>query len=181
MTLPSPAGPVKLFLLTLHRDPEILEKAVSLVKTEFGGTDYVSEDYPFQVTNYYAREMGEGLLRRFYSFERLILPDQIVEAKLFTNQVEQKFLDDSQRRINLDFGYLDYYKVVLASAKFGGQKVYLRNGIYADLTLVFYKKKWESFEWSFPDFNSGMYDTVLSRIRDLYKAQVRSSSLEDGR
>ena len=179
MAQPFPASPVKLFVVTLHRDEGILNEAISLVKAEFGELDFVSEDFLFEVTNYYQAEMGERLLRRFCSFERLIQPDQIVHAKLFTNRVEEKYLDGSQRRINLDPGYLDYYKVVLASAKQGGQKIYLREGIYADMTLVLYKKKWESFDWSFPDFKSGVYDTVLSKIRDLYKSQVRSGFLED--
>jgi len=65
---------------------------------------------------------------------------------------------------------------VLASVKFGGQKVYLHNGIYADMTLVVYRGKWEAFQWGFPDFKSGLYDQTLFEIRDLYKSQVKSLS-----
>lgn len=169
----APAAPVKLFVATLHAPGAPLGEALAEMTAAWGSTDYTSEDFPFEATDYYNAEMGAGLSRRFYSFTDLILPDRIVEAKLFTNSVEERFARDSRRTINLDPGYLDFYKLVLASTKFGGQKVYLRDGIYADMTLVMFKGKWTSFNWGFPDFKSGAYDTVLSQIRDLYKAQSR--------
>ena len=169
----APVSPVKRFVVTLHRDPGVLEEAIGLLKNEWGEIDYISPDFPFEETQYYEKEMGSGLLRRFYSFERLISPDRIVEAKLFTNKVEERLKDAAPGRvINLDPGYLDTYKLVLASAKFGGQKVYLRDGIYADMTLVRTKGKWESFAWGFPDFKSGKYTVPLNTIRDLYKRQL---------
>jgi hypothetical protein len=168
-----PVPQVKLFVVTLHRDVQVLEQAVSEIKELFGKIDWISEDFPFDVTGYYENEMGKDLLRRFYSFEKLISPEQIVEIKIRTNQIEEKYRYEKGRMINLDPGYLDTYKVVLASAKFGGQKIYLENGIYADMTLVMYKGQWESFAWGFPDFKSRRYDLTLSKIRDLYKAQMR--------
>lgn len=166
------ASPVKLFVITLHNDPEILQKAIGDLKDVWGEVDWISDDYEFDVTDYYSAEMGAGLLRRFYSFAHLIQPDQITEIKLLSNSIEERYRSDSGRRINLDPGYLDTYKVVLASAKFGGQKIYLGRGIYADMTLVRYKGKWESFAWGFPDFKSGRYDAALSTIREIYKKQT---------
>jgi hypothetical protein len=168
----SPVTPVKLFIVTLHRNPEVFDQALNRLMAHWGQTDFVSESFPFHETNYYEQEMGAGLERRFISLERLIPPDQIVDVKLQTNRLEQEFASNSSRTINLDPGYLDHYKLVLASAKFGGQKIYMRDGIYADMTLVMYKGKWEFFAWGFPDFKSGKYDRVLSKIRDLYKAQL---------
>lgn len=132
----SPVTPVKLFIVTLHRNPEVFDQALSRLKALWGQTDFISESFPFDETSYYEQEMGAGLERRFISFERLIPPDLIVDVKLQTNRLEQEFANDSLRTINLDPGYLDHYKLVLASAKFGGQKIYLREGIYADMTLV---------------------------------------------
>ena len=174
MASTNPVTPVKLFLVSLQRDEENLNKAIAQLHMEFGATDFVSEDFPFDQTDYYQKEMGAGLLRRFYSFQRLIDPDRIVEVKLLTNQIENQYLNGSSRTVNLDPGYIDYYKIVLASAKYGGQKIYLRNGIYADMTLVMYKGKWDSFAWGFPDFKSRRYDEALSKIRDLYKAQMKA-------
>jgi hypothetical protein len=166
-------APVKLFVVTLHRDLAILENVTSELIKLFGPIDWQSEDFPFDVTDYYEKEMGPGLLRRFLSFENLIMPDAIAEIKILTNEMENKYRDQNRRKINLDPGYLDTYKVVLASTKFGGQKIYIGKGIYADMTLVMYKGQWEGFAWGFPDFKSRRYDAVLSKIRDLYKSRER--------
>ena len=177
----SPAAPafVKLFVITLHNDISILDASMRAFEVEWGETDFISEDFDFDETNYYEPEMGPSLKRRFYSFRDLLSPDRIVEAKLHCNVIEEQFLQDGKRRVNLDAGYLDTYKVVLASAKFGGQKIYLRDGIYADMTLTMYKGKWESFLWGFPDFKSRKYDDVLCKIRDLYKADIAKYKMQN--
>jgi Domain of unknown function (DUF4416) len=176
MAQPTSPSPVKLFVVTLHRDVSILEEAIRQFKAEWGETDFESEDFVFDETDYYEPEMGSGLRRRFYSFARLLPPDRIVEAKLHCKRIEDQFLQEGHRQVNLDAGYLDTYKVILASAKFGGQKIYLREGIYADMTLTMYKGKWESFLWGFPDFKSGKYDQALRQIRELYKIQNRQDA-----
>ena len=173
MSRPTSPAPVKLFVVSLHRDVSVLEEAIDQFKNSWGDTDFVSDDFVFDETDYYEPEMGSGLLRRFYSFAQLISPDRIVEAKLDCNRIEDHWLREGHRQVNLDAGYLDTYKVILASAKFGGQKIYLRDGIYADMTLTMYKGKWESFLWGFPDFKSRKYDEVLRQIRELYKTQRR--------
>ena len=173
MALLKSPDPVKLFVITLHRDVETLEQALQVYSKTWGEIDFQSDDFPFEETNYYEQEMGPGLLRRFYSFKNLISPDQVVEAKLQSNAIETQFANGGNRTINLDPGYLDTYKVVLASGKFGGQKIYMRDGIYADMTLTMYKGKWEAFLWGFPDFKSRKYDDVLNKIRDIYKQQRR--------
>jgi hypothetical protein len=176
MGRPTSPSPVKLFVVSLHREASILEGAIHQFKAEWGETDFESEDFVFDETDYYEPEMGSGLHRRFYSFAQLISPDRIVEAKLHCNRIEDQSLRGGHRQVNLDAGYLDTYKLILASAKFGGQKIYLREGIYADMTLTMYKGKWESFVWGFPDFKSGKYDKVLKTIRDLYKTQSRKDA-----
>ncbi len=173
MASPSPPLPVKLFVVTIHNNETIRDSAISQLRVEWGETDFESDDFDFDETNYYQDEMGTGLYRRFYAFQDLIPPDRIVEAKLHCNVTEERFMRDNKRQVNLDAGYLDTYKVVLASAKFGGQKIYLRDGIYADMTLTMYKGRWEAFNWGFPDFKSRKYDDVLCKMRDLYKVQMR--------
>ena len=77
--------------------------------------------------------MGSPLFRKIFSFEKLYEPTLMVEMKLGCNKIEKDLSVDGNRVVNLDAGYLDHNKVVLASAKEAGQKVYLDKGIYADL------------------------------------------------
>jgi hypothetical protein len=114
--------------------------------------------------------MGDGLLRVFVSYRELVDPGVLAGSKLFTDELEKELAaEDGRRRINLDPGLLDYQKVVLASFKFGGQKIYLGRGIWADLTLYYRKGGWSAFEWTFPDFKLGLYDKILLEIRALFK------------
>ena len=117
--------------------------------------------------------MGSPIFRRLCSFEKLQLPTFLVEMKIRCNQMEQQLSIDGKRTVNLDAGYLDHNKVVLASAKEAGQKIYLDRGIYADLAERYKSRKYQPFEWSFPDFRDGRYDQELLAIRKKCMVQVR--------
>jgi hypothetical protein len=88
MAQTSPVAPVKLFVVTLHRDAEALNQTIARMKSLWGEIDWMSEDFPFVETHYYEKEMGPDLQRRFLSFDRLIPPDEIVKIKLQTNALE---------------------------------------------------------------------------------------------
>ncbi|MCK4547962.1 MAG: DUF4416 family protein [Candidatus Eisenbacteria sp.] len=167
-----PAEPVQLFVGVLARSEFLLPEVRERLVESFGPTDLESSSFPFDVTSYYEAEMGPGLRRWFLSFETLISPDDIVQAKLTTNRIEHELREGDRRRINLDPGYMDIYKIVLASAKFQGPKVHLGKGIYADLTR-YYNKGWRSYPWGFADFKDGRYDEILTEIRRLYKKKRR--------
>ena len=166
---PETAPRVKLLSGILYSDSDCLEKAFHILEEKWGSIDYKSDSFPFDITDYYVPEMGSPIYRMFVSFEKLITPDQIAQIKLDSNAIEDQLAVDGLRKVNLDTGYLDYDKVVLASAKYNGQKIYLEKGIWADLTLHYIKKHFEPYPWSFPDFKSGLYDDVFLRIRELYK------------
>ncbi|MBI2932117.1 MAG: DUF4416 family protein [Planctomycetes bacterium] len=165
--------PVKLFIGLLAAGEEAVDEARRRCVERFGPLDYESPPIPFTFTNYYEAEMGSDLRRFFWSFERLIDPSEIVDAKQRTNEIEDASARDGRRAVNLDPGYVDTYKVILATAKGAGQKVYLREGIWADCVLHFVKGRVKFFDWGFPDYKSGAYDKVLLRIRELYKIQRR--------
>jgi hypothetical protein len=123
------------------------------------------------MTDYYAEEMGKPLFRVFYGFQKLIDPGTLATIKLTTNQLEAQFSSDGKRRVNLDPGYLDTDKFVLASTKHNAQKIYLAHGIWADPTLRYEKGKYHPYPWSFPDFRSNRYQSTFMRLRDIYKKQ----------
>ena len=168
MTKPAPPDPVQLFVAVLAAAETLPSALRGALERSFGPVEYVSDSFPFDVTDYYAREMGDGLQRRFLAFERLVSPESIAEVKIETNRIEDEFRTVGTRRVNLDPGYMDPYKIVLASAKFQGQKIYVAQGICADPTL-YYDRGWKPYPWGFPDFRDGRYNAVLTEIRRRFK------------
>jgi len=132
------------------------------------------------LTDYYESEMGANLFRRLVAFESLRSPEALVEAKLACNRIENALAGPRGRRVNLDIGYLDHNKVVLASAKAAGQKIYLANGIYADLVARYAQDAISPFAWTFPDFKDGRYDAELAELRALYLRQRKEQSPSAG-
>jgi len=175
--IPEIVQPVKYFVGALFSSEELLKKAIESLKIHMGDVDYSSEFFPFTVTDYYNAEMGSPIYRKFYSFSELKSPGFLADAKLVTNETEMKFAIGNQRKVNLDIGYLDYDKVVLASAKYGIHKIYLDKGIYADMALHYEKGKFSPYPWAFMDFRSGNYHPFFLKIRGIYKSQVKQIAL----
>ncbi|MBC8182148.1 DUF4416 family protein [candidate division KSB1 bacterium] len=167
--LPSPL--TKLICGVLFTDEELLIQAKELTIQKYSAIDFESEHFTFNVSDYYKPEMGWPIQRLFWSFEKLIDPKDIAGIKIECNEMEDQLAFNKNRKVNLDAGYMDYDKVVLASAKYNWQKIYLDYGIYADLTLRYEKGKYLPFPWSFPDFKEGHYNEVLLKIREIYKKQ----------
>jgi len=167
---PSEPIPVKLFCGVLFTDEQLLlQKAKSTLIKKYGEVDYQSDQFNFDISEYYRPEMGWPIYRIFWSFEKLINPNEISTIKIECNEIEDELTVNGNRKVNLDPGYLDYDKIVLASAKYNGQKIYLSFGIYADLTLHYEKGNYYPYPWSFPDFRSGQYNRTFLHIRKIYK------------
>ena len=165
--------PLKYFVALLYRDSEALEAGKRELVTRWGLLDFEGADHKFDITNYYEPEMGAPLFRRLVSFELLRPPPELVGIKLGCNEIEDALDIAGKRRVNLDAGYLDHNKVVLASAKGRGQKIYLNNGIYADPVRFYKDGRYQPFHWTFPDFKDDRYDQELLAIRRIYLQQMR--------
>jgi len=151
-----------------------LDDALASMQAIWGEFDYTGPDHPFDITDYYEPEKGSGVRRRNLSFARLAAPESIRQAKLACNELERRLAGGQGRRVNLDIGYLDHNKIVLASAKHAGQKIHLGDGIYADLVGRYRDGRYQPFEWTFPDFRDGRYDKELAEIRHIYLEQLRA-------
>jgi hypothetical protein len=164
---------MKYFVAILFRTPEALAAGKQRLTAAWGAFDFEGEDHLFDMTDYYEPEMGTPLYRRLVAFEKLMSPTEIVEMKLQCNRIEDASAIDGKRIVNLDAGYLDHNKIVLASAKGAGQKIYLDQGIYADLVGRYKKGRYQPFDWTFPDFRDGRYDKEILTIRQIYLQQMR--------
>jgi hypothetical protein len=174
MAAPEAPDPVKLIVAMIWADAAARDESTDRITLEWGPIDFTGADYLFNVTEYYAAEMGSPLMRRLISFERLVGPDCLPAAKLCTNEIETAVAAGGRRSVNLDVGILDHSKIVLASAKFAGQKIYLGDGIWADPIARYKAGRYQSFEWTFPDFRDGRYDRDLEAIRRRYMTQLRA-------
>jgi len=174
MARPYNVEPVKLFVAVLYAREDALRTAYGLMESAWGGMDFIGADHPFNLTDYYEPEMGKNLLRRLISFRELFPPERLGEAKHIANDIEDKSAGENGRLVNLDVGYMDLNKVVLASFKGAGQKIYLGGGVWADMTARYRGGRYQPFEWTFPDFRDGRYDTELKTIREIYRAELRA-------
>lgn len=170
---PVEPAPVKLICGILFSDEKRLADALEVLAERYGRIDYRSALYPFTITGYYNREMGVPIQRLFVAFEPLISPGALAGIKIACNALEEALAVSGLRKVNLDPGYIDYDKLVLASAKYNAHKIYLDQGIYADPTLHFEKGAYLAAPWAFPDFKSGLYNADFLRIRARYKGQLR--------
>ena len=170
--------PVKLLLPMFSADPDLFQRAEEVMITRYGPTDYASAPLPFNYTHYYDKEFGEALERRFVAFERLIDPSELAAVKVFTNELEERLGSVEQgalrRRINLDPGYLSLGKLVLATTKDHAHRIYLGRGIFAEVTLAYRNGGYQSWPWTYPDYQSEAYHAILREVRAIYATQLKA-------
>jgi hypothetical protein len=168
-------APVKLFVGVLTSLPDILPAAEERLSALYGDIDLKSEPYTFNWTDYYDASMGKPILRYFLGFKNLIDPVSIAGIKTATNKMESKFGEEwtqVSRPVNLDPGYVEQSKLVLASTKNFYHRILMSGGIYAEVTLHYERKAWRAFPWTFPDFASERYHPFFSSLRKLYREQL---------
>ncbi len=166
--------PVKLIASVFTADELLLTEARDALASRLGRIDYQSELLPFDHTLYYAREFGEGLVRQIVAFAELVPPERMAGIKGMTNELEMIWTVGRQRRVNLDPGYVSLSKMVLATTKDYSHRIYLGQGIYAEVTLHYRRGAFHAWEWTYPDYASPRYLQIFGQIRDIYVAQLRT-------
>ena len=167
--------PVKLFFGLLISDMEVMPDALHRLQTDFGKIELKSELRPFTHTDYYNKEMGSNIHRMFMATCDLIDMSELPDIKLYTNRIEMMFAGEEtkNRRINIDPGYLLYERFVLASGKNFSHRIYIGSAIYADLTLIYQRGKFEKLPWTYPDYADEPMVAFLSQVRKKYAVDVK--------
>lgn len=180
MGKPRAPSAVKLLVGLLSGDPDLLRRARQLLVRRFGPVDCESELWSFDQTDYYQDEMGPSLKRWFLAFEAPISPGHLAETKIETNALEAEIADDClladvSRPVNIDPGYVDLTKLVLATTKDRGHRIYLGHGIYAEVTLQYAHGAWQTLPWTYPDYRRPEYHAFFSRLREQLAKQRQST------
>jgi hypothetical protein len=171
---------VKLFIAVLVSHTKLISEVEQRLVALYGPIDHRSPVIPFDFTNYYEPEMGDLIDRIIFSFERLIEADQLPEIKRQTNQLEKEtapLYSNVTRPINLDPGYVEQAKVVLASTKNFYHRIYLGGGIFGEVTMHFKNNTYQFFPWTYPDYQSKDYQEFFLKMRHIYRAQLRNTCI----
>ncbi len=177
MGIPIRPQPVKLLIGLLAADAALFAQATTQIEAAYGRIDLESAVFPWETTDYYQAEMGGHLLRCFVTCEQLIMPEDLIRLKLEANEMEYAFAcppgPSSPRRLNLDPGYIDPTKLVLASTKAQAHRIYLSQGIYAELTLLYHHGRYHPFLYTYEDYRWSETHEFLKKVRQVYLRQLR--------
>jgi hypothetical protein len=165
MSQPQSASRAKLVIGFLLHDKTLIERIIGALDTSFGPLDIVSPWLPFDYTEYYTPEMGSPLCRRMLAYKALVAQDMLPAFKLITNRIEAELAVHDRRRVNIDPGLLLPERFVLATGKNFTHRIYLGQGIYADLTLIYRRGGFQALPWTYPDYTDARLQAFLLRAR----------------
>lgn len=168
MSTPQPPKPAKLVVGLFTADKSLLEPVARALAERFGPVDMVSPWMAFDYTDYYRAEMGGPLFRRMMAFERPIEQEELPKIKHATNEIERAYAENGGRAVNIDPGYLLHERFVLATGKNFTHRIYIGENIYADLTLIFQKGRFQTLPWTYPDYGAEEMIRFLLLVRGKY-------------
>ena len=174
--------PVKLVCGILASDRDCLQSALVSMSKQLGPFDLQSEVWPFTQTTYYRKETGPHILRQFVAFSELSSPAALAQIKHRTNALEQQLSQDLShaypRPVNLDPGFIEPSKLVLASTKNFSHRIYIGDGIYAEVTLVVDRGQWSLMRYTYPDYHQECYWAYFESVRTRLMEQLKSNREE---
>jgi hypothetical protein len=176
LSIPTVPEPAQLIISVLTPDREAVASAHSLLVNDLGPIEEEIGPLAFPYTSYYDAELGSGIRRWIWSFERMFHRAEIVRIKCLTNEIEQAAAVGGKRRFNLDPGLMTLGNFVLATGKNNAHRIYLGKGIFADLTLIFRSKTYNPLEWTYPDYADPELIMTLNRLRESYKCKLTAMS-----
>ena len=173
MSIPREPKPAKLFVSVISASFDCITSVLLKLSGLYGALDFVSAVLPFDYTGYYHGGMGQPLLRRFASFERFVQQEDLATIKVETNLLETELSVGGKRTANIDPGYVLAERFVLASGKNHAHRIYLSQGIYADLTLIYRDKDYRTLAWTYPDYAEPKVRDWIRALRQKYFIQLR--------
>lgn len=175
MSVPQTPKPAKLVIGIITTELKIAENLVIELASQYGQIDLVSPWMNFNYTTYYEPEMGSPLFRRVFAFKPPISQSDLSKVKLTTNRMEHDYSREGRRRVNIDPGYMLRERFVLASGKNFSHRIYIGSGIYADLTLIYWKGRFQTLPWTYPDYGDERMLNFLEQVRNKYILDAKSS------
>jgi len=163
------------------RHMEALEFGRTELELHFGSVGFCSLLYDFTQTAYYQSDMGPRLRKHFLAFCGLVAPDRFPEAKLLSNVIEGRCAESNRfeepRPLNIDPGLLTLGKFMLASTKDQAHRIYIGQGIFAEVTLRFEHGTFVPWPWTYADYRQPCVIDFMNQARNFYRQRL--ANLED--
>jgi hypothetical protein len=171
-----------LVVAAFSRHPEALAWARGRLEETYGPLAGLSAPLVFDQTQYYTPTMGPDLRKQFLAFADLREADDLAAIKLHTNALEDELAASGtyaeSRPLNLDPGFLNLGKFVLATTKDQAHRIYLRLGIFAEVTLRFHARAFEPWPWTYADYRQPAVLEFLAQTRETYRRLLAAHSRE---
>lgn len=106
-------------------------------------------------------------------FKNLISEEDIADIKIKTNQIEKELSVEGKRKINLDPGYIGLAKLVLATTKDYSHRIYLRRGIYGEVTLIYRGNSFTPHINTYRDYSDREYIELFNLARNIYRGLLQ--------
>jgi hypothetical protein len=167
----NPRYPDKALFFTgvLYSNGDYYIKALQSLEDSFGEILMEGPPLIWDYSEYYSEELGKPIYRRFLFFKNLLEQERLSQIKLITNKIEHDLSTDGKRNINLDPGYLTPAKIVLASTKDYSHRLYLGNGIYGEVSMIYDKQKRQYIPHinTYKDYSDERYQRIFLMGRRL--------------
>ena len=134
------------------KDENVKDSVWSQLVDTYGAIHQCSKTIAFTHTSYYDDEMGSGINKVYIAFKKFIDPAQLADIKIRTNEIEDQLSQQGRRTINIDPGYIEVAKLILASTKNFSHRIYIGKGIYGDVQLYWQNGEFQSNPWTYPDY-----------------------------
>ncbi|AYF44283.1 MULTISPECIES: DUF4416 family protein [Halobacteriovorax] len=147
-----PATDALLFISVLYNHKKCnLEDIIATLGSGYERPIIFKHDF-FPMKEYYSKEMGEELSRSFIFYPKPISREELVSIKVYCDELEKGHQQTSGRSFNLDPGLITLDQVLLSSGKPYSHRIYLKDGVYAELTYQFKANSYHQLEWTYPDY-----------------------------
>lgn len=172
--------PVIRFVAVIASDEAVRVWAYRCIEERWGAIADKSPPMPFHAGGYYSGQMGEGLVKTLVAIQEPIDPVGLADWKTQTNLWEREAAatlnKSTARPLNLDPGYITQAKLVLATVKDRDHRIYLKDGIFGEITLTYVGKQWVHHRWTYPDYRTEAVFAFAMNCRD----RLRNHLIETG-
>ena len=172
-----PHKPVILIAAVTSRNSDAFTWAEETMSKRWGSLYRKSDLFEFTETTFYQASMGVDLKKQFFAFESNFDPAEIAHTKHVSNAWENEYAEqsnfDEERPINIDPGYISEAKLVLVTTKDRDHRLYLKDGIFAEVTLHFRGGEWTSSRWTYPDYQRKDFQNFFTDCRQYLRKQIQ--------